>query len=679
MKYFHYYHQCVILLLISSVITLYLAYYSWNKRSNPDALYFSFLMLAVSIWALTGAIEMMSTSFSTKVFWSQISYLGIVFVGPLWILFTLSYTDYGKWLKNTFIGILMIVPIIILILVLTNGWHGLIWPTITASSSQPGSIIIYGHGLGFYVNVAYSYFLMSLGVLLLIKCLIQSPKLYQKQVFLILIAALIPYAANIIYIAQMSPIQGLDLTPFAFTLTGILVALSIFRFKMLDILPVAYNNLFNKMSSGASVIDSLKGIVEINQAAEKILKIDKKLIGTSLEENLQQLNQIFPIIKTESTTKTEIKINNPQDMWLDLQITPLYKQNYQLLGWLIIFGDINPIKIAEKSLQTSEKEYRDLVDNALVGIYKADKNGNILFANDSMIKMFGYDSKGEIENFNISKLYKNLDDRDIIIKKLNEDGKLEEREVEMVKNDGSIINILASASMNGETISGMTMDITDKKKAQTQIKKSLQVKDMLLKEIHHRVKNNLMVISSLLNLQSRCIKDEASKSIFKDSQNRARSMAMIHELLYQSSDLKSINFGNYINKLTNELCSVYITDPNKIKLNMDIGDIMLDINTAIPLGLIVNELVSNSMKHAFPNNKQGKIDIKFNLDNGNYSMIVSDNGVGFPQDYNIENSDSLGLKIVNSLTEQIDGEIKIEISNGSKFILNFKEETYNNR
>ena len=402
------------------------------------------------------------------------------------------------------------------------------------------------------------------------------------------------------------------------------------------------------MSSVASVIDSLKGIVEINQAAEKILKIDKKLIGTSLEENLQQLNQIFPIIKTESTTKTEIKINNPQDMWLDLQITPLYKQNYQLLGWLIIFRDINPIKIAEKSLQTSEKEYRDLVDNALVGIYKADKNGNILFANDSMIKMFGYDSKGEIENFNISKLYKNLDDRDIIIKKLNEDGKLEEREVEMVKNDGSIINILASASMNGETISGMTMDITDKKKAQTQIKKSLQVKDMLLKEIHHRVKNNLMVISSLLNLQSRCIKDEASKSIFKDSQNRARSMAMIHELLYQSSDLKSINFGNYINKLTNELCSVYITDPNKIKLNMDIGDIMLDINTAIPLGLIVNELVSNSMKHAFPNNKQGKIDIKFNLDNGNYSMIVSDNGVGFPQDYNIENSDSLGLKIVNS-------------------------------
>jgi PAS domain S-box-containing protein len=665
-----------ILLLISSFITLYLTYYSWNKRSNPDAFYFSFLMLAVSIWALTGAFEMTSSTISTKVFWSQISYLGIVFVGPLWILFTMSYTDYGKRLKKPFIGLLLVVPAIILILVLTNGWHGLIWSTITPSSSQPGSLIIYGHGLGFYVNVIYTYFLMFLGILLLIKCLIQSPKLYQKQVFLILVAAVIPYIGNIIYIAQMSPVEGLDLTPFAFTLTGILVALSIFRFKMLDIIPVAYNNLFSKMNSGAIVIDSLKRVVEINQAAINLLKIDTNIIGTNFEENLKQLNQIFPIIKNGSDVKIEIKIDNPKDMWLDLQITPLYKQNFQILGWLITFRNINPRKIAENSLQRSEKDYRDLVDNALVGIYKADYSGNIIFANDSIVKMFGYDSKEDIGNINISSLYNDLDDRDIILNKLDSDGKLEEYEVEMIKKDGSILNILASASMNGETISGMTMDITDKKKAQNQIKRSLKVKDMLLKEIHHRVKNNLMVISSLLSLQSRYIKDEASKSIFKDSQNRARSMALIHELLYQSSDLKRINFGSYINKLTNELFSVYVTDPKKIKIDMDIDDVMLDINTAIPLGLIVNELVSNSMKHAFPNDKQGKIDILFKLDDGNYSMIISDNGVGFPQDYNVENSDSLGLKIVNSLTEQIDGNIRIEIANGTRFIITFKEETY---
>ena len=148
------------------------------------------------------------------------------------------------------------------------------------------------------------------------------------------------------------------------------------------------------MSSGAIVIDSLKRIVEVNQAAENLLKIEKNVIGTDFEDNLQQLKQIFPMIKRESTIKTEIKISNPQDIWLDIQLTPLYKQNNQLLGWLITFRNINPRKIAEESLHKSEKDYRDsVVDNALVGIYKADKSGNILFANDSIVKMFGYNSK----------------------------------------------------------------------------------------------------------------------------------------------------------------------------------------------------------------------------------------------------------------------------------------------
>ncbi len=182
-----------IFLLISTIITLYLSFYSWNKRSNPDALYFSFLMLAVSIWTITGSFEMASISISTKILWSQISYLGIVFVGPLWLLFTLSYTDNEKWLKLKFIGPLMVIPVVILFLVATNGWFGLIWPTITPSSSQPGALLIYGHGIGFYIYAIYTYILIFLGILLLIKFLIQSPKVYQKQVFMVLVAALIPF------------------------------------------------------------------------------------------------------------------------------------------------------------------------------------------------------------------------------------------------------------------------------------------------------------------------------------------------------------------------------------------------------------------------------------------------------------------------------------------------------
>jgi two-component sensor histidine kinase len=186
---------------------------------------------------------------------------------------------------------------------------------------------------------------------------------------------------------------------------------------------------------------------------------------------------------------------------------------------------------------------------------------------------------------------------------------------------------------------------------------------MLLKEIHHRVKNNLMVISSLLSLQSRYIKDEASKNIFKESQNRARSMALIHELLYQSTDLKRIDFGKYIRNLANELFRMYVSDRSLIKMNMNVEEVMVDINTAIPLGLIVNELVSNSMKHAFPNGRTGEIYIEFKSEDGNYTMVVADNGFGFPEDYELENTNTLGLRIVNSLTEQIEGKITVERKN----------------
>ena len=665
-----------IFLLISTIITLYLAFYSWNRRSNPNALYFSFLMLAVSIWSITGAFEMATVSFSTKILWSQLSYIGIAVVGPFWLLFTLTYTNNDQWLQKKFIAILMIVPVIILILVATNGWHGLIWPTITPSSSQPGPILIYGHGTGFYLNALYTYILMFIGLILLIQFLIQRPKLYQKQIFIVLLAAIVPIFANAIYILQESPVLGLDPTPFAFTVTGLLIGYSIFRYKLLDIVPVAYNKLFNKLSSGVLVINSHKRIVDINPAAEELLGIKTEIIGSFVEEDLDQFRELYPLDDIKSEIKREINIKKPP-LWLDIQIISLDKEE-QRLGWLITFNNISARKKAESSLKKSEKEYRDLVASSLIGIYKTDLNGKLLFANHALLDIFGYNKSDDISDLMIPSRYKNLDERKFISKKLKEEGKIKEYEVELLKKSQEPINILLSATMDGNTISGMIMDITEAKKAEKQIKSSLHEKEMLLKEIHHRVKNNLMVISSLLNLQSRYIKDEASKNIFKESQNRARSMALIHELLYQSTDLKQIDFGYYIRTLTNELFRMYLNDQNRIKLNMDVEEVMVDINTAIPLGLIVNELVSNSMKHAFPNERSGEIYIEFKLDKGKYTMVVADNGVGFPEDYDIQNTDTLALRIVNSLTEQIEGKIRIERNNGTKFTIEFQEENYEN-
>lgn len=204
------------------------------------------------------------------------------------------------------------------------------------------------------------------------------------------------------------------------------------------------------------------------------------------------------------------------------------------------------------------------------------------------------------------------------------------------------------------------------------LEKTLEEREMLLKEIHHRVKNNLMIISSLLNIQSRYIKDKASKDIFKESQNRARSMAIIHERLYQTTNLKRIDFGDYIRQLSKELFHTYAGDFNLIELKINVEDVFLDINTAIPLGLIVNELITNSLKHAFPGGMTGEINIDFHILDDCYELTVKDNGIGFPYDLDFRTTSSLGLQLINSLTSQINGEIELKRSHGTEFKIAFK-------
>ena len=178
-------------------------------------------------------------------------------------------------------------------------------------------------------------------------------------------------------------------------------------------------------------------------------------------------------------------------------------------------------------------------------------------------------------------------------------------------------------------------DITHRKEVEEKLEKTIEEKDLLMKEIYHRVKNNLMVISSLLNLQSSYIKDKNTQEIFKESQNRAKSMALIHEKLYKSGDLKHIDFAEYIENLSNDLYYAYTKDKQKVKLLLDVDELTLDVETSIPLGLILNELLTNSLKHAFPEGREGKIIVEMHREhNGRFKLSVSDNGIGFPENLN---------------------------------------------
>ena len=224
--------------------------------------------------------------------------------------------------------------------------------------------------------------------------------------------------------------------------------------------------------------------------------------------------------------------------------------------------------------------------------------------------------------------------------------------------------------------SNIALELENKEriKGEKLLQSSLNEKEVLLKEIHHRVKNNLQIISSLLYLQSKKFENEDVKNIFKDSQTRVKSMSLVHEKLYQSKTLSHIDFKEYIQNLTNYIFSSY-TNNKKIRMAIEAEEIKLNIDTAVPCGLIINELVSNAMKYAFPENFKIekpviKVAIK-RLDELKYSLIISDNGIGIPEDYDQRQSKSLGLQLVNSLVAQIEGDLKVISEKGIEYRIVF--------
>jgi len=220
----------------------------------------------------------------------------------------------------------------------------------------------------------------------------------------------------------------------------------------------------------------------------------------------------------------------------------------------------------------------------------------------------------------------------------------------------------------------IAQDITKLKENEEKSKKSLELKDLLMKETHHRVKNNLVTLSGLLYLQAEHVEDQNAKDILLDSKNRARAMAIIHEKLYSNKTLETINLYFYLNQLLDEVLKSYsITD--KIQYDLDLDDIILDSNTALIIGLIVNELVSNSLKYAFPDDAEGLIKVSFHDKNGEYILKISDNGKTLPESIDINNIDSFGLTIVNLLVNQIEGKITVEREEGTIFTIKFLQKS----
>jgi PAS domain S-box-containing protein len=355
-------------------------------------------------------------------------------------------------------------------------------------------------------------------------------------------------------------------------------------------------------------------------------------------------------------------------------------------GMMTIMHDISDRKRAAAAFQEAEKKYRELVDVSLMGIY-ITQNHILKFCNQRLAEIFGYDRPQDLLGIHISKL--TLPESWPVVDqqvKLRESGQVERVQYQFkgLKRDGTVIDVgvLGGRILHegNPAIQGCLIDITEHLRTVEQIRSALREKEVLLREIHHRVKNNMQIISSLLNLQATQLKDKKDLFLFKETQNRIRSLALVHEKLYQSKNLAMIDFAEYSRSLITYLWQFFMIDSESIRLRLELEEAYFDINTAIPCGLILNELVSNILKHAFPVGRKGEARIVLARAPGNkFMLVVQDDGIGFPENLDFRKAESLGMQIVIMLVQQLNGTIELEREEGTTFKIVFEELKYKPR
>jgi len=450
--------------------------------------------------------------------------------------------------------------------------------------------------------------------------------------------------------------------------------------KMLDGSPVAF-----------VLHDAEMRVVRVSRAFSSVTGFDPdEVLGKKPEDFMPEGPGKSGVMRNLTKVIEQGTIIGPQDITAPLPgrytketILPLFDDQGNVSHALSVLEDITGLKRLEMVLKSSEEKYRILFNKANDGlvfheVQKDGRPGRVLEVNDRLCAMIGY-TREELLEMTPPDFVKpeSITDLVEIGEKSRTVGSAVFERI-LVSKDGEKVPVEVSSHFfefsGSGVVLGIIRDITGRKLDEDRIRDSMAEKEILLKEIHHRVKNNLQVISGLLNLQSHYVRDEDVKAIFKESQNRVKTMALIHEELYQARDLASVVFSDYIRTLVKNLFTSYIIDPDALSLELDLDDVNMVVDTAIPCGLILNELVSNSLKHAFPGGRHGTIKVRF-VSNGEkrYTLSVADDGVGFPKDLDVFRIKSLGLKLVSLLVEQLGGTIELERKGGARFTVSFEE------
>lgn len=372
---------------------------------------------------------------------------------------------------------------------------------------------------------------------------------------------------------------------------------------------------------------------------------------------------------------------------VSLTMSPLKDAEGDVVGASWIARDVTRRKRIEAALRESEARFHMMADTAPVMVWMAGPDTKCTFVNKRWLEFTGRTLEQELGDAWVTGVHPN--DLQRCLETSTTSFKTEQpftMEYRLRRADGEYrwvidtgVPLFDHAGRFTGYI-GTCMDLTERKEMEDQLRKTVKEKESLLREVHHRVKNNLQVISSLLNLQSASIKDPQVAQLFRECQARITSIALLHETLHRSNDLSCIRMADYIRTLTGHVFRSYGVDPKAIALNLLVEDIEFDIDTGMTCGLIIEELVSNCLKHAFVDGRSGciQIDLKAQAD-GTYLLEVGDDGVGIPKDGVLNNPDSLGLDLVTLLAEKLEGAVELQSGHGTDWRIQFHQLHYQER
>ncbi len=457
-----------------------------------------------------------------------------------------------------------------------------------------------------------------------------------------------------------------------------------------------YRQLFESTPVGIGIANLKGEILSANPAMMEIIGAENEddlktmNVGETYEDPEQRNILVEKIKESGSVRDFEVKLKRKDNrVYQALLNVDLIKLDGEKV-FLTTARDITEHKKAEEELKESEKKFRASVESLMDGfaIFSSvrDNKGKIMDFRYEYINKAGcklnqriYEEQVGHTLLELLPAHKDTGLFDKYVQVVETGKPFAEESLSYEDEYGGSKRLNRAFSFQafkmGDGFAANWRDVTERKQAEDKIKASLEEKEVLLSEIHHRVKNNFQLINSLLRLQSRAIKDERMHKIFMDCENRIKSMALVHEMLYQEKDLSKVDFNRYIKMLTTSLYRTYKITSDKVKIKTDSREVELKIEDAITLGLIVNELVSNSMKHAFPGARKGEIRIilKKTGADGGYELTVTDNGVGIPSSIDFRKTESLGLRLVTNLVEkQLGGTIELERDKGTEFRIKFR-------